>query len=66
MVVEFDKDVLKKAKTVFKYRGSIKAAAKSTGIDRTSIPRVLKAKTAEERIVNALSAYINQKSIPAA
>jgi len=63
MVVEFEKDVIRKAKKVFKYRGSIKACSIETGLDRTTIPRVLRTGTAEERIVEALTEYINSKEV---
>ena len=66
VIKKFDKDVLKSAKSVFKYRGSIKACSLETKIDRTTIPRVLKKTTADERIVNALSRYIREKSMNAA
>jgi DNA invertase Pin-like site-specific DNA recombinase len=59
LIIEFDKEVLKKAKNVFRLRGSIKHCAEKTKIDRTTIPRVLRSGTGEERIVKALTKYIN-------
>lgn len=63
MVVEFEKEIIRKAKRVFKYKGSIKTCSDLTGLDRTTIPRVLKAGTAEERIVEVLTEYINSKEV---
>lgn len=60
MVIEFDKTILKQAKKAFKLRGSIKRCAEIIKVDRTSIPRVIKAGTGEERIVNAITGYIEK------
>jgi hypothetical protein len=60
MVIEFEKDVLKKAKKAFSLQGSITRCASLIKIDRTTISRAIKVGTGEERTVNAITEYIKE------
>lgn len=60
MVIEFEKEVLKKAKRHFRLRGTIANCAKETPLDRTTVARAVKAGTGEETTVNAITEYIKK------
>lgn len=60
MVVEFEKDVLTKAKKHFGFRGSIKAASKATKLHINTIPLAVERGRGEERVVKAITKYINK------
>lgn len=62
LITKLDKRVQQKAKKIFAMKGSIKIAAEATGIDRTTIPRVVNSGSGEERTVKAITEYIKSMS----
>jgi hypothetical protein len=60
MVIEFDKTVLKKAKSTFSLRGRIKDCADKKKIDRTTITRAVNNGRGEETTVNGITEYIKE------
>jgi len=60
MVIKISKDVRRAAKKAFLLRGSIKRCAETITVDRTTITRVIKTGTGEERVVNAIAEYFNK------
>lgn len=63
LIVEMDKKVQAKAKRIFAFKGSIKIAAEKTKIDRTTIPRVVKNGTGDERTVKAITKYVQSMKV---
>ncbi len=65
IVIEFDKATLKQAKKHFSLYGTILACKRITNLDRATISNAVKNGKATERVVNAITSYLNEITITA-
>lgn len=63
LIINLEKKVQEKAKKVFAMKGSIKVCAEQIKVDRTTISRVVKNGTGEERTVNAIAGYVKSMRV---
>ena len=62
LVIELDKEVIRKLKAKTKLRGAISRVAEVINVHRTTIPRVLKEGTATEDVAAKITEYINAEA----
>lgn len=63
VVLKLNQKVQKKAERVFELKGTLKIGAEAMGIDRSTIRRVVKNGTGEERTVNAITEYVKSMRV---
>ena len=63
LIVAMDSKTQSKAKKIFSFKGSIKIASEVTGVDRTTIPRIVNNGRGDERTVKAITEYIKSMKV---